>query len=61
MTDADHDGTMSRDEFLCEVCSPDLQKYMKEIGIDPKETMLLFDFLDVDGSWGYSFPKQSLR
>jgi len=50
LTDTDHDGTISREEFEFEIGTPSLQKYMKEIGIDPSETLLLFDFLDVDGT-----------
>jgi len=49
MSDQDHDGTISREEFEAELSHPGLQKYLKEFGIDPRDTLMLFEFLDSDG------------
>jgi hypothetical protein len=46
LSDVNHDGMISREEFDIEICDPEFQDYMKSIGIEPKEAKLLFDFLD---------------
>eukprot|EP00420_Gonyaulax_spinifera_P029448 CAMPEP_0197875310 /NCGR_PEP_ID=MMETSP1439-20131203/4589_1 /TAXON_ID=66791 /ORGANISM="Gonyaulax spinifera, Strain CCMP409" /LENGTH=588 /DNA_ID=CAMNT_0043494499 /DNA_START=20 /DNA_END=1786 /DNA_ORIENTATION=+ len=50
MLEPDHDGHIIRNEYMAHLTDPKLQAYMNDIGIDPGEARLLFDFLDCDGS-----------
>lgn len=50
MTDSDHDGNVTREEFEIGICSRSFQEYMKSINIEPEEAKLLFEFLDSENS-----------
>jgi len=48
--DPDSDGIITREEYLQQIQDPDLQGFMFDMGIDPGEARILFDFIDSDGS-----------
>merc|ERR1739842_153280 len=50
MLEPDHNGQISKDEYLAQVDDPDLQAYMRDIGIDPQEARILFSYIDSDNS-----------
>jgi len=46
MADADGSGLIGRDEFEACISDPNIVEYMKDLGIDSKDALLLFEFLD---------------
>mmetsp|Transcript_27764 Transcript_27764/g.62758 ORF Transcript_27764/g.62758 Transcript_27764/m.62758 type:complete len:599 (-) Transcript_27764:99-1895(-) len=48
--DADDDTHITREEYNSHLDDPHMQMYMVEIGIDPGEARILWDFLDCNGS-----------
>jgi hypothetical protein len=50
LLEPDTDGQIKRADYAQHLGDPKLQAYMFDIGIDPGEAKLLFDFLDCDGS-----------